>query len=237
MIGALFMLAFRQAASPKRLVILTLISLLPAGVVALIAQLDEVDTAGVVGSNFEPLIVSLILPLVVMVLASSAFGNELEDRTLSLLTTKPVPRWSLVLSKLMGTIAVAGPVLVGVSVILMALPPDRSAGVIAAAAAGTAVGVVVYASVFTWAGLVTTRALAFGLVYVLLWEALITAFLSGTRYLSVRSYMIGVMHGMEGSPFNEELAIGMTTALIGAAVVTVVFFALAVRRLSRMDVP
>ena len=237
MIGALFMLSLRQAASPKRLLVLTLISLLPVGVVALIAQLDEVDTAGIVGNSFEPLVVSLILPLVVMVLASSAFGNEVEDRTLSLLTTKPVPRWSLVLAKLVGTILVAGPIMVGVSVILLALPPDREGGVIAAAAAGTAVGVVVYAAVFTWAGLVTTRALAFGLVYVLLWEALITSFLGGTRYLSVRSYMIGVMHGMEGSPFSENLAIGMTTALAGSAVVTVLFFALAVRRLGRMDVP
>ena len=237
MIGALFMLAFRQAASPKRLLLLGLVSLIPVGLGALLVYLDEADIEGTVSGGFEPLVVSLILPLVVMVLASSAFGNEVEDRTLSLLTTKPVPRWSLVLAKLVGTIAVAGPILVGVSVILLALPPDRSGGVIAAAAAGTAVGVVVYAAVFTWAGLVTTRALAFGLVYVLLWEALITSFLSGTRYLSIRSYMIGVMHGMEGSPFSENLAIGMTTALAGAAVVTVLFFALAVRRLSRMDVP
>ena len=97
---------------------------------------------------------------------------------------------------------------------------------------------VVYASVFTWAGLVTTKALAFGLVYVLLWEALITTFLSGTRYLSIRSYAIGVMHGMEGSPFNADLSIGFSTAIaVGAAVVTIAFFALAVRRLSRMDVP
>ena len=106
-----------------------------------------------------------------------------------------------------------------------------------AAAVGAAVGVAVYASVFTWAGLVTTKALAFGLVYVLLWEALITGFLSGTRYLSIRSYTIGVMHGMEGSPFSGDLAIGYTTAVAGAVVVTVAFFALAVRRLSRMDVP
>ena len=237
MILALFSLSLRQAASPKRLLLLTLVALIPVGLGALLVSLDEADIEGTVGGGFEPLVVALILPLVVMVLASSAFGNEVEDRTLSLLTTKPVPRWSLVLAKLVGTIVVAGPILVGVSVILLALPPDRSGGVIAAAAAGTAVGVVVYAAVFTWAGLVTTRALAFGLVYVLLWEALITSFLSGTRYLSIRSYMIGVMHGMEGSPFSENLAIGMTTALVGSAVVTVLFFALAVRRLGRMDVP
>ena len=234
---ALFLLALRQTAAPRRLLLLTLVSLLPVGLTALLVALDEADLSGTVGGGFEPLLVSFILPLVVIVLASGAFGNEVEDRTLSLLTTKPVARWSLVLAKLMGTIVVAAPMMAAVAVAMTAMPTDRETGVIIAAAAGSAVGVVVYASVFTWAGLVTTRALAFGLVYVLLWEALITGLLSGTRYLSIRSYTIGVMHGMEGSPFSENLAIGFTTALVGAAVVTVLFFALAVRRLSRMDVP
>ena len=237
MIGALFLLSLRQAASPKRLLLLGAISLFPVGLAYLLVRLGDVDQGGLVEGVVEGLVVSLVLPLVTMVLATGAFGNEVEDRTLSLLTTKPVPRWSLVLSKLMSTIVVAGPIMVIVAVVVTALPPDREGGVIVAAAVGAAVGVVVYASVFTWAGLVTTKALAFGLVYVLLWEALITTFLSGTRYLSIRSYAIGVMHGMEGSPFNEDLAIGFTTAVVGAVVVTVAFFALAVRRLSRMDVP
>ena len=237
MIRALFLLSLRQAASPRRLLLLGAISLFPVGLAYLLVSLGEADQAGLVEAVVEGLVVSLVLPLVTMVLATGAFGNEVEDRTLSLLTTKPVPRWSLVLSKLMSTIVVAGPIMVIVAVVVTALPPDREGGVIVAAAVGAAVAVVVYASVFTWAGLVTTKALAFGLVYVLLWEALITTFLSGTRYLSIRSYAIGVMHGMEGSPFNEDLSIGFSTAAVGAVVVTIAFFALAVRRLSRMDVP
>lgn len=237
MIGALFWLALRQSASPRRLLLLGLFALLPVALAALLVALDQADLTGLVGGSFEPFVISFVLPMVVIVLASGAFGNEVEDRTLSLLTTKPVPRWSLVLAKLVGTIAVAAPMMVAVAIALTAMPPDRDTGVIIAAAAGSAVGVVVYASVFTWAGLLTTRALAFGLVYVLLWEALITSLLGGTRYLSIRSYAIGIMHGMEGSPFSENLAIGFTTAIVGSAVVTVLFFLLAVRRLSRMDVP
>ena len=174
MIGALFLLSLRQAASPRRLLLLGAISLFPVGLAYLLVRLGEADQAGLVEAVVEGLVVSLVLPLVTMVLATGAFGNEVEDRTLSLLTTKPVPRWSLVLSKLMSTIVVAGPIMVIVAVVVTALPPDREGGVIVAAAVGAAVAVVVYASVFTWAGLVTTKALAFGLVYVLLWEALIT---------------------------------------------------------------
>ena len=107
----------------------------------------------------------------------------------------------------------------------------------AAAAAAVAVGVAAYAAAFTWLGLITTRALGFGLIYVLLWEALITSFLSGARYLSIRSYIFGTAHGLNDQAFGEDLTIAMTPALVGAALVTVVFFLLTVRRLSRMDVP
>ena len=237
MIGALFMLALRQAAAPRRAVFLALLALLPLGLAALIRALANIDGGELIGGVLEGLVVNIILPLVVMVLATSAFGNEVEDRTLSLLTTKPVPRWSIVLAKLIATIIVAAPLLIAVSAVVTMMDPGGSGKAAAAAAAGTLVGVVTYASAFTWAGLLTTRALGFGLIYVLLWEAIITSFLEGARYLSVRSYTQGTIHGLDETTFNEALAIDLQAALIGAALVTALFFFLSVRRLSRMDVP
>ena len=237
MIGALFMLALRQAAAPRRAVFLALLALLPLGLAALIRALANIDGGELIGGVLEGLVVNIVLPLVVMVLATSAFGNEVEDRTLSLLTTKPVPRWSIVLAKLIATIIVAAPLLIAVSAVVTMMDPDGSGKAAAAAAAGTLVGVVTYASAFTWAGLLTTRALGFGLIYVLLWEAIITSFLEGARYLSVRSYTQGTIHGLDETTFNETLAIDLQAALIGAALVTALFFFLSVRRLSRMDVP
>ena len=100
-------------------------------------------------------------------------------------------------------------------------------------------GVVTYTTIFTWAGLVSTRALGFALIYVFLWEGLISSFLSGVRYLSVRGYTLAILHGIDDKSF-ETLGlrvIEFPAALVGAAVVTVVFFWLTVRRLRRMDVP
>ena len=59
-------------------------------------------------------------------LATSAFGNEVEDRTLSLLTTKPVPRWSIVLAKLAATVIVAAPLMMAVSAVVTMMDPDGS---------------------------------------------------------------------------------------------------------------
>ncbi|MYB84756.1 MAG: hypothetical protein F4X54_08485 [Chloroflexi bacterium] len=159
----------------------------------------------------------------------------MEDRTLSLLTTKPVPRWTIVLAKFAATVVVAAPLMAAVAAVITMMDPDGTGNAPLAAAVGVVVGVVAYASAFTWLGLLTTRALGFGLVYVLLWEALITTFLSGTRYLSIRSYIFGTAYGIN-DVFGEDLTIAMTPALVGAGLVTVVFFLLTVRRLSRMDI-
>ncbi|MDP6549040.1 MAG: hypothetical protein QF659_03070, partial [Dehalococcoidia bacterium] len=101
------------------------------------------------------------------------------------------------------------------------------------------VGVVAYATIFTWAGLISTRALALALFYVFLWEGVITTFLSGVRYLSVRGYTLAIMHGIDEPGFEvlSSRVIEFPAALAGAAGVTVLFFWLAVRRLRRMDVP
>ena len=237
MTGALFILALRQAASPRRAIMLALLALLPLGLAVLISALSDPGGGDLISGILLTLFLYVVMPLVVTVLATSAFGNEVEDRTLSLLTTKPVPRWSIVLAKLIATVIVAAPMMMAVAAVVTVMDPDGNGGAAVAAAVGTLVGVVSYASAFLWAGMITTRALGFALIYILLWEALITTFLEGTRYLSVRSYTLSTMQGLDETTFSEIPSIDFQAALGGAAVVTVLFFILSVRRLSRMDIP
>ena len=228
------MLAFRQALTRRKVALLIILALLPLGL-AVILDSTVGEAGTLIGPVLGGLVVSVTLPITVMVLATGAFGNEVEDRTLSLLTTKPVPRWTIVLAKFAATVVVAAPLMAAVAAAITAMDPDGTGNAPIVAAIAVVVGVVAYASAFTWLGLLTTRALGFGLVYVLLWEALITSFLSGTRYLSIRSYIFGTAYGLNDS-FGEDLTIALTPALVGAALVTVVFFLLTVRRLSRMDI-
>ena len=108
-----------------------------------------------------------------------------------------------------------------------------------AVAAALGAGLLAYAAIFTWAGLVTTRALPFALVYVLLWEGVISSFIRGVDYLSVRGYTLAIMSGLDRASFPalDGRVIELPAAIGGAAAVTVVFFSLGVRRLRRMDVP
>ncbi len=226
------------------MLLLVLLSALPIAVTGIIAGFaEEAHSAdsmeGFVNGLLDGMIVGAILPIVTMALATSAFGDEVDDRTLSYLVLKPLPRWRIVAPKLMASIIVSGPLIIagGVGATLIAF----EAGVqpVLAVAAALAVGVIAYASIFTWAGLVTTRALGFALVYVILWEGVIGSFLTGIRYLSVRGYALGILHGLDEESFEAVAAraIELPAAVGGAAAVTLVFALFTVRRLRRIDIP
>ena len=91
---------------------------------------------------------------------------------------------------------------------------------------------------FTWTGLVTTRALAVGLIYVFIWQGLLFSLPEGVRYLSIRAYTLTILHGLDDESFStlEGRGIELPAAVIGVGAVTVVFFLLTVRRLRKMDV-
>ena len=245
-------LSLRQLGGRWRLLLILILAALPIGLAALVSATlsdDESSNKEFINTLLDALLIAGILPIVTMVLATASFGNEVEDKTLSYLVLRPIQRWLIALPKLLAPIIVGGPVLVFSGVVATLLGGSTVGAVIvvlhgdgqAALAVGTAVlaGVVAYAAIFTWAGLMTTRALALGLLYVFIWEGLITTFLGGVRYLSVRAYTLAILHGMDDTTFGtlEGRVIEFQAAVVGAIVVTVVFFLLTVRRLRRMDVP
>ena len=240
--GPIFRLSLRQLAGRWRLLMILLLAALPVALTALISALagNESDfQQGFTNVLIDGMIVGAILPIVTMVLATAVFGNELDDRTLSYLVLKPIRRSLIVLPKLLAPIVVAGPLLAasGAAATLLGLDGDIQAA--AAVGAALFVGVAVYAAIFTWAGLISTHALGFALIYVFLWEGLISSFLGGVRYLSVRGYTLAILHGIDDKSFESlgQRVIEFPAAAAGAGAVTIVFFWLSLRRLRGMDVP
>ena len=235
-------LSLRQLAGVRRLLIVSLLALLPV-VLALVTRLfapsDEADAGEFITGIVDALLVAGILPLVTMALATASFGNEVEDKTPSYIMLKPVSRWKIVLPKMLAPVLVAGPIVVISGVAATFIGLDSGIETPLAVGAALLIGVVAYSSVFTWAGLITTRALSFAIVYVFLWEGVVTTFISGARYLSVRGYTLAAMHGLDESGLESigERVIEFPAAIGGAVLVTVVFFGLSVWRLRKMDVP
>ena len=237
-----FLLSMRQLARRRRLLLILLLSIMPVVLAAIISALGgggESQESDFINSLLDGMLIAAILPLVTIALATRVFGDELEDRTLSYLVLKPIPRWRIVLPKLLSAIVLCAPLII-ISGVVTTIIVFNGGGQ-AAVAVGVALfaGVVAYAAIFTWAGLVSTHALGFGLVYVFLWEGVISSFLSSVRYLSVRGYTLAIMHGIDQNSFEVigDRVIEFPAGIAGSIAVTAVFFFLTVRRLRRMDVP
>ena len=241
----IILLTLRQLAGARRLAIVGAVALLPAALAIYsrqaaggAASYDDFANATVDG-----LIVALVMPIVTMALATASLGNEMEDRTLSFIALQPIARWKTALAKLIAPSLIAVPLTAAGAAAAAYAELGGAAGAERTALAvggAVAVGAFAYCSVFTWLGLITSRALAFALVYVFMWEAAVATFIGGARYLSVRGYTLGMMDWLDSSPYLSALsarAIEPPAALIGAALVCVLFYALTVRRLKGMDIP
>jgi ABC-2 type transport system permease protein len=236
---AVFSLTVRQLAGSRRVWLVLALVALPLLAGLLFQAADATTTPDEFADDItRTMLASAILPLVMLLLSTAAFGNEVGDRTLVYLVTKPVARWRIVLPKFLASVVVGG-VPVAVSGLLAVLLVEQGdPGGALATGVGLLAGAAAYAAIFTWAGLASRHALLIGLVYVFIWEAALAAYLDGIRFLSVRRYTLALVHALDhGRLASVDISLGGRTAAVGTTVVLVCFTALAVRKLARMDVP
>jgi len=184
---------------------------------------------------FDQLIVRTVLPLIALVFGTAALGSELDDGTIVFLLTKPIRRARIVLAKgavaagLTAALIVPATVLTGLVATSQqaSLASSTTAFAIAAAVGGTA-----YALGFLALSSFTSRALAIGLGYVLLWEGVLSGLFEGTRVFSVRQAMTGLAAMLQGNEGVRDTLDG-TTSIVILGTVIVGSLALASWRLSR----
>ncbi len=173
---------------------------------------------------------SVVLPLTALIIGTSVLGAEIDDGSVIHLLATPVRRSTVIMSKFvvaafLTMIFVAGPELIA-GLIATGGASKLAVGLFVGALAGS----VIYNAVFVLISVLTTRAIAVGLLYLLVWEAVLGNFASGARILSVEQYSLGVANSIAGSStLNAHLGLG--TAVVMGAVVTVATLAFAIRRL------
>jgi len=96
---------------------------------------------------------------------------------------------------------------------------------------GALAGSLIYNAIFVMVSVATTRAIAVGLLYVLIWETLLANFVSGARLLSVSHYGLGIANGIANDP-GLNAGLSVVTSVVMGAIVTVAALAVAVNLLS-----
>jgi ABC-type transport system involved in multi-copper enzyme maturation permease subunit len=244
------MLTLRQFAAGKIARVSLALSLLPA----LFAAIYLIRPAGrapftLLVDLFQNLWAPTLVPIVALLLATSAFGNELEDRSLPYLTLKPVSRLRIVLEKWLATVLIAIPALaigLAVTTLIASRGPVETASRVAASAdlwplyramlGATAAGTLLLTAIFLMIGLVIPRALLAGMVYVFAWESLLGRFLPGVQSLSVRHITESVFAGMLGDPtVKVQDAATLGGAWLTVAIAVIIALVLATWRLRTMN--
>lgn len=236
--SAVYSLTIRQLSGRWRLLIMTVLASLPVIIALLVVQDGDAPSV----REFETVVFSAmlagsIMPLVVLAIASAAFANEIEDRTLANLTLSSVPRWQIVVPKLLAAITIAAP-FVGISAFVtgqIAFLGDTGAALAVTIAA--LIGVALYSAAFIWLGLVTTQAIGIGLLYIVIWEGFFSGFVEGVRLLSIRHYSVAWMHVLDERRFAEGAHLSDVIVIVTSILVFAGFLLLSIRQLRRMDVP
>src|SRR5687768_6654058 len=108
--GTVYSLTLRQLTGRWRLGIMTVLAAMPVALALIMLRSDGAASVQAFEDSVLGAILSgSIIPLIVLAIAAAAFANETEDRTLANLTLSPLPRWQIVLPKLLASLSIAGP--------------------------------------------------------------------------------------------------------------------------------
>jgi ABC-2 type transport system permease protein len=190
---------------------------------------------------------SVLLPLTALIIGTSVLGAEIDDGSIVHLLATPVRRSSVVVTKFLVATGLTM-VFAAVPELIAALiagggstaPPDGTPGALVTVstsklALGLFVGAlacsVIYNAVFVMVSVATTRAIAVGLLYVLVWEILLSNFVSGARLLSVSHYGLGIANGFVADPALQA-GLNVLTSVVMGIIVTVAALLLAASLLS-----
>jgi ABC-2 type transport system permease protein len=220
-LAALFVLTLRQNLRGRRLLVMSLLFLLPvvlAGVTKWVAfppPPPSVEFAFVFN-----LIPHALAPLTALLYAAGVIQDEVEEQTLTYLLLRPLPRWAIYVTRLASawlttTLLTVIFTTLALIVIYWNTPelwgevlPRRAAlvaGLIALAQAG-------YCSLFGIFGLQTRRALFAGLAYIIAFEAMLANFDAVVRRLTVMYYFRVLSLRWLEPPWGKEWSIDLVTA-------------------------
>lgn len=177
------------------------------------------------------LAVVAVVPLLGVVAGTGAIGPEIEDGSIVYVLSKPIARSQVALTKFVvaaAVVVVLGAVPTLVSGWLVAGFGSLAAGYAAAAAAAG----VAYAAIFFALAVLSRNAVVIGLIYALLWEAVVGTFVPGARNASVQQWSLAIAAKI-CEPGSVSSAVGFGTGVTMLVVVTVVGVGLSVWKLRR----
>jgi ABC-2 type transport system permease protein len=186
---AVYALAMRIQLRTKRTLVLALLSAAPiAGAFLFVAatrfRLGE-GAQTVVGAATDVMTffyLSFLLPIITLFYATAIIGDEVEDRTITYLFVRPVPRATIYLGKFLAAMTLSAALILlsatlSFCVILSADAPSEAishVGIFLLDVGILSLGVLAYGALYGLFGVILKRPLLAGLLFAMGWESVVT---------------------------------------------------------------
>jgi ABC-2 type transport system permease protein len=231
--GVVISLTFRATIGRKRAL---LFAIPPVLLIAISALLTATARSGSWQAEFlGDFGFSVVLPLTALIIGTSVLGAEIDDGSVVHLLATPVPRSQVVLSKFL--------VAAALTIVFGAIPEYLATAIAKGPGSSLAIGLlvgalvasVVYNAIFVMLSVLTSRAIAAGLLYLLVWEGLLANLVPGVGLLSVSQYSLSVANSIaHDQQLHAHLDLG--TAVLMGVIVTSVALAVCIRKLSAFSI-
>ncbi len=196
---------------------------------------NDADTKEVVVGFVSVAGLGLIIPVISLLLGSGAMGDWHNDETLVYVWLRPVRRITIAAGAIAAAITVAIPANLLPMVAAVVMSQEAGGGVLSGTVQATVLVTLAYTAIFTVLGLVVRKPLAFGLIYIFIWEFFISRAADGAARLSINSYGASMLSQATDVSLDFAGRAEWATTFVPVAI-TAVAIGLAALRLQRMEV-
>lgn len=233
----------------RRGVLCLLLAAIPVIVALLVAQFGRRVSAGDLATHVGYYLqLQVVLPVLSLIAGSAAVAEEVEDRTITFLVSRPIPRASLLLGRWAAILVYLTCVLaLSTGALLAAAQGARGPGLALVAGiqgplfAAVLAGGVVYSALFAALGVFTRHPVIVGLAYAFAIEGFVANLPTSTQAITIQFYLRSVI-AAEGAPawrtlegFEGVALASLGSALTRLALVLVCVLALGAWRMTRRE--
>jgi len=198
----LFLISFfsRNAFRSRRVILTAALALVPVLLAAALLLMPyltgrEIDPSSLFLQMGLLMHIYILLPLVSALIGSGAVADEVEERTLPYIITRPVPKWQFALSKIVSGFLVTGMILtvslwVTYAVLNVSSGVWISGSIMLLRVTGVLlIGSLVYVSLFGLLGAAVKRPVLYGLIFAFGWEKIVAHLPLRLKYFTVVKYL------------------------------------------------
>ncbi|HGJ65011.1 TPA: ABC transporter permease [bacterium] len=240
----IFQLTFRQTIQSKRTILMLIVSYLPVffTVYYRLAEPQELIPPNLVLYHIMIFYLLFVSILVSLFYGTAVVGDEVDNKTIVYLFTRPIPKYSIIIGKyltyIVGVILIVVPPIL-INFLIISTDSDMSSDfrttldIFGKQLGVIILSLVVYGSIFTFFGARLRHAMIIGLLFAFGWEKIMLVVPGIVRKASIVHYLLSIFP-IDPS-FHEAIErvskgtfSGVSSSIITISIVTIIFLVITV---------